>query len=113
MHEMGLCDALIKMIENIIADEDVTEVESVTLEIGELSGVIPRFMEECWEAVVARTPFEKTKLLMESIPGKLHCADCTHIFLADMNHLVCPSCQGIKLTPIGGTDMTLKEICAS
>jgi hydrogenase nickel incorporation protein HypA/HybF len=56
MHELGLCDALLRMIRKILADEeDVTRVSRVTLEVGELSGVLPRYMYDCWEAVIDGT----------------------------------------------------------
>ena len=58
MHELGLCDAMLKTIRHVLAEEKVEtgEVRRIVLEIGELSGVVPRFMEESWKAVIDRTP---------------------------------------------------------
>ena len=52
MHELGLCDALLKKVDQIAKESELEGVNSVTLDIGTLSGVIPRFMSDCWEAVI-------------------------------------------------------------
>ena len=113
MHELGLCDALLKMIDKIAKEEELTEVTKVTLEVGLLSGVVPRFMEDCWEAVIDGTPYENTLLEIETINGIAKCLDCGHEFSADLERLYCPKCVSRRITPLTGTDMTLKEIEAS
>ena len=56
MHELGLCDALLKKVRQIAEESELEGINSITLEIGTLSGVIPRFMADCWEAVIDGTP---------------------------------------------------------
>ena len=50
MHELGLCDAMLRMMDKILTEEEpgAFSIRRVVLEIGELSGVVPRFMEESW-----------------------------------------------------------------
>lgn len=110
MHELGLADAMLKMVDKVVKEEHLTEVNSVTIEIGDLSGVVPHFMSDCWEAVVDRTPYQKTELIIKTAPGTLRCEDCQSEFLADLDHLSCPNCGGKKLTPLTGRDMTILEI---
>ena len=50
MHELGLCDALLKKVKQIAEDNELEGVNSVSLDIGTLSGVVPNFMTDCWEA---------------------------------------------------------------
>lgn len=113
MHELGLCDALLRMVKDISVKEELTQVQSITLEIGELSGVVPAYMSDCWTAVVDGTPFKNTALHIETVPGVARCLDCEEEFRIDMKSLRCPFCQSDKLMPISGNDMTLKEIEAS
>ena len=110
MHELGICDALLKMVTKVKEDEELEEVRSVTLEIGLLSGVVPKFMEDCWQAVIDGTPFEQTELRIETINGIARCEDCGYEFSADLDRLYCPKCVSTRLTPLTGTDLTLKEI---
>ena len=110
MHELGICDALLKKVKQIAGESELEGINSITLEIGTLSGVIPRFMADCWEAVIDDTPFSDTELIIHSVPGEARCEDCSAVFEADLDHLVCPKCGGEKLTPISGRDLTIVEI---
>ena len=110
MHEMGLIDAIVRMVDKIVQDEGLEGVKKITLEVGEISGVVPHFLTECYEAVVDGTPYEKTELVIENVPGVFRCNDCEMDFPADVEHLICPDCFGRNLTPVAGKDLTLKEI---
>lgn len=110
MHEMGLMDAVLRMVDRIRREQQLGPVRKITLEVGELSGVVPRFLEECYEAVAAGTPFEGTELALEIVPGLARCEDCRNEFRPAGDVLRCPACRGEKLTPIAGKDMTIKEI---
>jgi hydrogenase nickel incorporation protein HypA/HybF len=110
MHEMGLTDAVLKMVDGILAENNCRGASKITLEIGDLSGVVPRFVRDCWTAVADGTRYEKTELVLESAPGTAKCLDCGLEFPADLDHLVCPDCLSRKLQPLTGMDMTIKEI---
>ncbi len=109
MHELGLCDALLKKVKQIAEDNELEGVNSVSLDIGTLSGVVPNFMADCWEAVIDGTPFAETKLLIRSVPGIAQCLDCGLSFEANLEKLVCPACSSLKLNPVSGRDMTITE----
>ena len=110
MHELGLCDALLKKVKQIAEDNDLEGVNSVSLDIGTLSGVMPSFMADCWEAVIDGTPFAETKLVIRSVPGIAECLDCGASFEADLERLICPACNSMKLNPVSGRGMTISEI---
>lgn len=112
MHELGICDALLKMVDKAIKEEGCDGAESITVEVGTLSGVVPNYLTDCWEAVIDGTPFAETKLIVEILPGNARCLECGCDFEADIDNLVCPNCGGRKLTPVSGRDLTLKEIAA-
>ena len=50
------------------------------------------------------------QLAIETINGIARCEDCGHEFSADLEKLWCPKCAGRRLTPLTGTDLTIKEI---
>lgn len=110
MHELGLCDAMLKMVRGIAEEEKLEGVDSITVELGTLSGVIPHFLTDCWEAVIDGTEFAATKLHIETVDGIAKCLDCNTEFAADIEKLVCPMCGSRKLMPLTGRDMTIKEI---
>lgn len=110
MHELGICDALIKMVGDIARDEQLSGVRRITVEVGTLSGVVPAYLSDCWAAVAEGTDFADTEFVVEALPGTAKCLDCGAEFTAHLERLKCPSCGGEKLTPLTGRDLTLKEI---
>ena len=110
MHELGICDAILKTVDGIVKEEQLTVVHKITLELGMLSGVVPSFMTDCWQADIDGTPYADTLLEIETINGIARCEDCGYEFSADLDRMYCPKCAGRRLTPLTGTDLTIKEI---
>ena len=110
MHELGICDAILKTVDGLVKEEELTCVHKVTLEVGMLSGAMPNFLMDCWQAVIDGTPYADTELAIETINGIVRCEDCGHEFSADLERLYCPKCVSRRLTPLTGTDLTIKEI---
>ena len=113
MHELGICDALLKMVRGIARDEELESISRITVEVGSLSGVVPAYMSDCWEAVTDGTELQDVEFVVEELPGTARCMDCGEEFTADVSSLRCPRCHGEKLTPLTGRDLTLQEILAS
>ena len=110
MHELGICDAMLKMVRGIMKDEELDTISRITVEVGSLSGVMPNFLADCWVAVTDGTELEETEFVIEELTGTAKCMDCEQEFVADLNDLSCPFCRGKKLMPLTGRDLTLKEI---
>ena len=49
MHELGIVFAMIDTLEDVARDNDLTVISRVTLELGEVSGVIPDYLLDCWK----------------------------------------------------------------
>ena len=112
MHELSIISALVKTVEQIMQQEGLTQVETIVLQVGELSGVVPHFVEECYPAAVYRTSLEQTKLKMEVIPGIVRCQDCGAEFSGYQYNLKCPKCWSERLDALSGREFILKEIVA-
>ena len=94
MHELGICDALLKLIDKIAKEEELEGINSVTVEVGTLSGVMPNFLSDCWVAVTDGTAYDGVEFIVESVPGTAQCLDCGETFPV-MYHwfLKYPSCR--------------------
>ena len=110
MHELGICDAILKTVDGIVKEEQLEGVSRIVLEVGMLSGAVPRFLLDCWQAVADGTDYQDTIMEIETINGIVHCEDCGADFPADLEKLLCKKCGGSRLTPLTGTDLTIKEI---
>ena len=110
MHELGVISALVNTVERLVHDEGLTEVEKIVIEVGELSGIIPHYIEQCYPAAVYKTFMEKTALELITVPGIVKCRDCGLVFNAAGNDLRCPDCGAQDLEILGGNDMVVREI---
>ncbi len=110
MHELGILSALVHTVEGIVQDEGLTEVEKIVIEVGELSGIVPRYIEQCYPAAVYKTFMEKTALELVIVPGIVNCRGCGQVFNAAANDLFCPGCGGQDLDILSGNDMIVREI---
>ena len=49
MHELGIVFHIAKKVESIAVENHVSHVAKVVLEIGEVSTVVPSYLEDCWK----------------------------------------------------------------
>ena len=94
MHELALCDAMLKMVRDISREQALEGVRSITVRVGTLSGVVPRFLTDCWTAVTDGTEYDGVPLRVETEAGRARCLDCGAEFVADVENLSCPDCGG-------------------
>ncbi len=113
MHELGVISSMVKTIEEIIKEEGFTEVQKLVLEVGELSGVVPHYMEVCFPAAVYKTFMENTVLEMETVPGIVRCKDCGREFNAVAQDFCCPKCGSHDMEILSGNDVMIKELLCS
>ncbi len=113
MHELGVISSMVKTIEEIIKEEGFTEVQKLVLEVGELSGVVPHYMEVCFPAAVYKTFMENTVLEMETVPGIVKCKDCGREFNAVAQDFRCPKCGSNDMEILSGNDVMIKELLCS
>ena len=110
MHELGLLSSMVKTIEKIAEEQHIEKIQKVVIEVGELSGALPHYIEECYPAAVYKTFMEDTELEMIVVPGIARCKDCGEEFNAMEADLKCPKCQGENLEALSGRDLIIKEI---
>ena len=110
MHELGLMDAMLRTVRRVCEEEQLAHVERIVLEVGELSGIEIPYLYDGFQAVTHETDFADTELVVETVPGVLHCIDCDMDFPLKDQELFCPECFGKNLSIVSGRDLTLKSI---
>ena len=48
MHELGIVYHIIDTLEQVAKENELTHIDSVTMEVGEVSAVIPDYLTDCW-----------------------------------------------------------------
>ena len=68
MHELGVVFYVVKDVKQVAEENAVEKVASVTLQIGEVSGIIHDYLIDCWNWARKKEPvMEEAELLIESI----------------------------------------------
>ena len=110
MHELGILNSMIHTVQRVVEEQGITEVDRIVIEIGELSGIVPRYIEECWPAARYKSPMENTELELKVVPGIVKCRDCGEVFNAVASDLTCPKCGGRNMEILEGNDMIIRDI---
>lgn len=113
MHELGIVFHIIKTVEKVGAENALTKVSSVTLELGEVSGVVEDYLRDCWKWAVSRSELMRDcRLKVETIPAVTFCEDCRQNYETVRHGRVCPYCKSGRTRLVTGNEMNIKEIVA-
>lgn len=76
MHELGIVLNVIDRVEEIAKENNVKKVTKLTLEIGEVSSIVPSYFSDCFEWAKKKTDYMKdTELEMIILEGLSYCRD--------------------------------------
>jgi len=112
MHELGIVIEIVKQVEEHKIQNNVKDIEKLVLQIGELSGVVPHYIEDVYPIAVEKTSLKNMKLEIEITPGIGKCKDCGLTYNLVQNNNVCPLCGSEKFDVITGTELMIKELHA-
>jgi hydrogenase nickel incorporation protein HypA/HybF len=110
MHELGITQSIIEICEDNARRNKAQIIRSVTVDIGELSGVVPDSVEFCFEACSKGTLLEGAKLVINRIPALGRCMECHKECPLELTTFTCPSCSSPALQRIQGDELRVKEM---
>jgi len=112
MHELGIVYEVIKIVDHFVIENNISVVDKIVLEIGQLSQAIPRFIEACYPAAVDGTAYEKSKLEIITLPAEGSCRSCGNIYNVVDERKICPKCKNDQFDLLTGQEFNIKEIVA-
>jgi hydrogenase nickel incorporation protein HypA/HybF len=112
VHELGVVIEVVKTVDDFARQNNVQQIETLVLQIGELSSMIPKYIEDCFPMAIEGTILQNSKLKIEILPGNALCSGCGKVFNLIQNHNVCPACGGKIWEIISGKEFVIKEIVA-
>ena len=112
MHELGVVMDVIKTVEEFAGKNRVTKIDTLVLQIGELSSMVPEYIKACYPVAVEGTMLQGTKLKIEILPGNAICQNCNKVFNLLENKSTCPRCSNTDWDLLCGKEFMIKEIIA-
>ena len=111
MHEMGIILHLAKSLEETAAEQDIQKILRVTLQVGEVSGIMTDYFTDCWNYFRKRHPvLETPELELETIPAVTFCGTCERTYPTVQYGRECPYCHSGETWLLRGNECIIKEI---
>ncbi len=111
MHELGMVFHIIKTVERVGSENMLTNVTAVTLELGEVSGVVTKELIDCWNWAVKKTELLKdTELIIDTIPAVTLCDSCKKTYETVQYGRKCPFCGSEQTQLVQGNEINMKNI---
>ncbi|WP_164121699.1 hydrogenase maturation nickel metallochaperone HypA [Sharpea azabuensis] len=111
MHELGVVFKIIDDLEEVALENDLKKISSVTLSLGEVSTVIPEYLDDCWKWARQRSALlEEAELKIETIPAITYCSNCEQTYETVKYAKICPHCGSDQTWLIQGNEFLIKEI---
>ncbi len=110
MHELSVCQALIRQVEAIAAEHRAVAVAEIRLAVGPLSGVEIPLLEHAFSIARVGTCAESAQLHIDTPPLVIRCTGCGQEAEVPANRLVCPACGDWRTQVMSGEEMTLMSL---
>lgn len=111
MHELGIVFHIIDSLEKVGQENKLTQVASVTLEVGEVSGVLDDYLKDCWKWAAAKSDLLRgATLITQPIHAVTFCEDCEKTYSTLEHGKTCPFCSGENTYLVTGNEFNIKEI---
>jgi hydrogenase nickel incorporation protein HypA/HybF len=110
MHELSIAQSVVQIIEEEMQKNNAGVLKSVRLNIGKMSAIVPDSLSFCFEIITKDTPLEGARLIIETIPLRIYCRDCSKEFEIKEYAFSCPGCGDTNIKVVTGMDLSVVEI---
>ena len=111
MHELGIVMQVVDEVEKVAQDNQVSKVISLTLEVGEVSSIVPDLFRDCFEWAKKRTEhLKECELDLIVLEAVTYCQSCGATYSTTKYGKTCPHCSSTNTYLITGQEVTIKEI---
>ena len=111
MHELSVVFYIIDAVKEVADENRISKISKVTVQLGEVSTVIPSALEDCWNWARAKHELLKeAAMCIEPIQALTYCEDCGTVYPTIPHGKTCPKCGSIHTWLKQGDEFLIKEI---
>lgn len=107
MHELGLCDSIVRRVEERAGGRQVARVK---VRVGRLHHVHPEAFEQSFAIAAGGGVVEGAVAELVLIPVRAHCSACGQDSEDDEQIIACLSCGSLEVAITAGDELTLESI---
>lgn len=113
MHELGILVRIVRTVEAAAKQHNVSKVTEIALDVGEICGALPQYMEIQFPLAVNHNPlFEDCQLKVNVIKAQGACTKCHRDFLLKQHKGICPHCGNDDFVTTAGMELQICNITA-
>ncbi len=115
MHELGIVFSIIREVRKTALENGCRRVSKVTMDIGEVSTVVPYYLEDCWKWAVAKEDelMRGCALEVNVMKAVTLCRDCGNEYPTVEFAKICPRCGSGNTILLRGNEVEIKQMEAS
>jgi len=110
MHEIGLAQNVIDIVEQEMDRHGVEKLAAIHLAVGAMSCVVPEQMTSCFEILTENSRLAGTKLKMKMVPITYRCTVCHKEFTSEGITVNCPFCRSGHPELIAGRELRIEYL---
>ena len=111
MHELSIVMHVAKTIVELAEENQLAKIGSVTLQVGEVSGIVTDYFVDCWNYFKRKHPLLlDSELKLETIHAVTFCEDCKQDYETVRFGRICPYCGSEHTYLLTGNECIIKEI---
>jgi len=107
MHELSICSAIARVVEESAAGRRVTLID---LRIGKARQVIPDTLAACWEVLTESGPLAGSHLRIDHVAVRVRCRGCGVESELERPMFRCPACAQSDLEILSGEELSVVAI---
>ena len=113
MHELGIVMNVLEQVDSVAAEYKAEKVTKVTMEVGEVSTIVPDLFTDAFNWAKKKTEYLKeAELEMIIIEGRTYCQSCGETYKTTEYGKKCPHCGSLETYLLTGDQVIIKDIDA-
>ena len=111
MHELGIVMHVVDILQDAAREHGLSHIEAVTLEVGEVSGVVTEFFQDAWDWCCTKDSLIRDcRLEIRTVPAVTVCNACGKTYATVAHGRICPHCQSPDTELLRGQELNILQI---
>jgi hydrogenase nickel incorporation protein HypA/HybF len=112
VHELSIMSNILDIVLEYAGKAGAKKVSKINLVVGDLSDLIPEWMQTYFEFVSKDTIAEQAKLEINRVSAVIRCKQCGKEFTLNREswQFSCPACQSADIELLSGREFTVESI---
>lgn len=112
MHELSIMGNILDIVLDHAARAHAKRISRINLEVGELSDLLPDWMQTYFDFVSRDTIADRAELTIAKVPAVLRCRVCRREFTMtrDSWQFFCPDCDSADIEIVTGREFKIISI---